>query len=189
MNELDLWSELKKGDNRAFKEIYDLYAASLINYGRKFTSELNVIEDCMHDLFVNIWKNRNNLSQTDSIIKYLCVSLRREIIRKIQNTKTSASEVELENIPFNATISWEETLIEEEENQAQKQKLAKAFEVLSSRQKEAVYLRYFEEMEYDDICTVMDINYQSVRNLISKAIQQMRDHSAIFFVSYYFIFN
>ena len=69
MDDLQLWIRLKKGNQNAFKEIYDLHAGSLENYAKKFTSDIELIEDTIHDIFVQIWQKKESLSDTDSIIK------------------------------------------------------------------------------------------------------------------------
>ena len=45
---------------------------------------------------------------------------------------------------------------------------------LTSRQREAVTLYYIEERKYEEICEIMDINYQSLRNLIHRSLTKLR---------------
>ena len=80
-NDLDIWRNLKRGDKRALESIYREHASALLKYGRKFVADGQLVEDCLQDLFIDIWQKRQNLSDTDSIKKYLLVSLRRLIIR------------------------------------------------------------------------------------------------------------
>jgi RNA polymerase sigma-70 factor (ECF subfamily) len=68
----------------------------------------------------------------------------------------------------------EDIMIHDEVDKDKKAKLQEAFKVLSSRQREAIFLKYYQEMSYEQICEVMDINYQSVRNLISKGIIELK---------------
>ncbi len=184
MDDLLLWRRLREGDQRALKEVYDLYAGSLANYAKKFTHNTEVIEDSIHDLFVSIWQKKENLSDTDSIIKYLCVSLRRDLIRKVSKSLnvTSFDYSEKSDVDFSLTI--EDLLIQHETDNAKQEKLRNAFGELSSRQREAIFLKYYEEMSYEQICEVMDINYQSVRNLISKGIIELK--KVIGFISLFF---
>lgn len=70
-------------------------------------------------------------------------------------------------------LSVEEKIIEEEFNTEMEGQLQDAYIILSQRQKEAIFLRYHESMEYDQICEIMSINYQSVRNLISTGIKKL----------------
>ena len=182
MDDLQLWIRLKKGNQNAFKEIYDLHAGSLENYAKKFTSDIELIEDTIHDIFVQIWQKKETLSDTDSIIKYLCVTLRRELIRRIEKSHKTSGLDYVENQDTNFDLSIEDILIRDETNEKNKNMLQQSFEFLSSRQREAIYLKYYEEMSYEEICEIMDINYQSVRNLISKGIIELRKFIVMWFL-------
>ncbi len=175
MSDEILWSKLKQGDAKALREIYDLHICDLENYCKKFTKDIELIEDVLHDMFVNIWQKRDTIGHTDSIMSYLCVSIRRDLIKRINKSALIISLENTEKLDTNFSISAEDILIQEENSKIDKIKLEKAFEHLSHRQREAIYLKYYNEMSYEEICTVMDINYQSVRNLISKGILLLRE--------------
>ncbi|MBK8054188.1 MAG: sigma-70 family RNA polymerase sigma factor [Saprospiraceae bacterium] len=174
MNDLQLWQKLRSGDQAAFKIIYDTHARGLATYARKFTDNVELIEDSIHDLFVSIWQKREGLSDTDSIIRYMCVALRREIIRRISKSNQVSSFDYAENKEIDFALSVEDMMIHDEVDKDKKERLQEAFKELSSRQREAIFLKYYQEMSYEQICEVMDINYQSVRNLISKGIIELK---------------
>jgi len=185
-----LWSKMKNGDPKALKEIYDRYVHDLENYCKKFTKDVELIEDVLHDMFVLIWQKRETIGHTDSIMSYLCVSVRRDLIRKVNKAGLTSSIENTEKMDVSFSISAEDILIQEESKEDDKAKLEKAFEHLSHRQREAIYLKYYNELSYEEICTIMDINYQSVRNLISKGILLLREKMVgvlvFIFVNLYF---
>jgi len=45
---------------------------------------------------------------------------------------------------------------------------------LSSRQQEILYLKFHSEMDYDQIIEIMGLNYQSARNLVTRALEALR---------------
>lgn len=182
MDDLKIWRQLKSGDQKALKMVYDSCLVSLENYGYKFTSDIEMIEDAIHDLFIQIWDKRSTLNDTDSIIKYLCVSLRRELIRRLQKNEKTSSYEYIENHDHQFTISIEDILIQNEVSSDQRVKLSQGLSQLSSRQREAIFLKYYEGLGYDQICEVMQINYQSVRNLISKGILELKNHIGVLFL-------
>ena len=49
---------------------------------------------------------------------------------------------------------------------------------LSPRQQQIIHLYYIEERKYDDICQIMGINYQSVRNLMHRSMSRLRETAA-----------
>ena len=182
MNDLDRWQELKNGNPKALEEIYSGEVTHLLRYGNKFSNDAQLVEDCIHDLFIELWKNREGLSATDSIRRYLLVAIRRKIIRRIEQQKKRLSNEEPQEYHFEAEISVDMEIIQEETNAAQLKELKSALEGLSSRQKEVIYLKYFTGMDYEAIGAIMDINYQSVRNLVSKALKSLKEHMMLFWI-------
>lgn len=173
MSDTLLWEQFKSGDVAAFRQIYSDHLDPLIRYGSRFTSDSSIVEDAIHDLFVYLWQNRLSLSSTDSIRRYLLVSTRRRIIKQLKQGN-KISQTEPEDIPFQASLSIEDHLIEKEWSAERKEKVTRAFDHLSKRQKEALFLKYQHNMDYEEICEAMDLNYQSARNLVSGAIRKIR---------------
>ena len=182
MSDIELWKLLKEGDKNALEKIYLDHISLLIRYGRKFVANEQLVEDCVQDLFVELWKNREGLSETDSIKRYLMVAIRRKVIRQISKVQKTESSNPAEDYEFGAELAIEDHLIDLEISEEQSIKLKAAFENLSKRQKEAVYLKYYSGLDYEDICEVMDISYQSIRNLIFNALKSLRKHMLLFFM-------
>ena len=69
----------------------------------------------------------------------------------------------------------EHTYLEKEKSCFENIKVKHLLAQLSPRQREALTLYYIEEKKYEDICTIMDMNYQSVRNLMHRGITRLRE--------------
>ncbi len=167
-----LWKQLKEGDKKALEKIYRLNFSDLYKYGCKFSADKSLVEDAIQELFITIFEKRENLSQIDSIKPYLLISLKRNLINKIKKEK-KISDIELEEKYFDVELSLDEKLISNELNEEKALKLKQAITKLSSRQKEALYLKYYSGLDYDEICEIMDLNYQSARNLVSRALLKL----------------
>ncbi len=172
MSEKKLWNQLKAGDKAALETIYRTYFKDLYSYGKKFAKDTAVIEDCIQELFIELWSKRENLSETDQIKPYLYVSIRRKILSQVKKGR-SQTGIELQEYHFDAELSFEHILIQKEDNVERKKYIETAFEQLSDRQKEILYLKYYAQMDYDAISEIMDMNYQSARNLVSRAIAKL----------------
>ncbi len=57
-----------------------------------------------------------------------------------------------------------------------KLQLSKALKTLTARQQEAIYLYYIQEIPLKELSTLLDMNYQSTRNLIHRAMTKLRQH-------------
>jgi RNA polymerase sigma factor (sigma-70 family) len=54
------------------------------------------------------------------------------------------------------------------------EQLNKSINQLSDRQKEAIYLRYHQGLSVEQVAEVLNLNYQSTKNLLHRAILQLR---------------
>ncbi|MEM6763591.1 MAG: sigma-70 family RNA polymerase sigma factor [Bacteroidota bacterium] len=175
MNDHDLWQALKNGNKSSLERIYKDHVEHLIRYGYRFSQDIQLIEDCLQDLFIELWKNREGLGNTSSIRPYLMVSLRRKLIKKINKYQLHQADLEPDTYDFQVDLDIEQLMIQDEHSEEQLKKIQTAFQSLSDRQKEAIYLKYYQDMDYGDIAEAMGINYQSVRNLVFRAVSSLRE--------------
>ncbi len=167
-----LWLAFKDGSKEAFDTLYKTYIQSLIQYGYKITNNRSLIQDCIQDLFVELWQNRSTLSQVHSIKRYLLKSLRYKILRSLQKDMAQAlDEAELPN-DFDTIESH---ILAQEDSQWNAQQLAAALLQLPKRQKEAIHLRYYQELSNEEVAQIMGVNYQSACKFIYTALKTLRE--------------
>ena len=109
----------------------------------------------------------------NTIRPYLLVSLRHKLVNKLKKRSQTEHKEAQDVFSDEGVDSVEERIIETEFKAEINSKLNEAYQVLSSRQREALFLRYHHGLAYEDICDSMNINYQSVRNLISQALKKL----------------
>lgn len=172
-NDTELWQAMKNGSRAAFQTIYEEHIDAILQYGRRFSSDQQLVEDCVHDLFVNIWRTREGASQTDAIRQYLLVAVRRILIKRLKKAQ-AFQDLPEENIHFEQEDNVETELIEAEQASADQYRLTEAMQQLSARQREAIFLKYHQGVAYEEIAKIMGINYQSVRNLVFNGITKLR---------------
>jgi RNA polymerase sigma factor (sigma-70 family) len=175
-DEAFVWDCFRGGDRKAFAEIYERFAKALYNYAYKLTHDSQTAQDAVQELFVEIWEARERLSATNSIRFYLYRSLRRKIHRSYQTEwRTELNALQDHEVPD--TLLWpsiEEMTITQESLEANVKWLKSQLEQLSAREYEALQLRFYDGLEYDQIAEILQINDQSARNLITRAIQRLR---------------
>ncbi|MCB0559450.1 MAG: sigma-70 family RNA polymerase sigma factor [Lewinellaceae bacterium] len=175
MSESLLWSQLREGRKAALEKLYRSHAPALLQYGGKFSTDQQLVEDCLQDLFIDLWQRRGQLSPVSSVQSYLLVAMRRRVIRQLSRQQKHETTEEPEEHQFDFEIAIDEQIAARELSHEQQRKLKQALEQLSARQKEAIYLKYQLGMDYEDICKAMDISYQSVRNLAHSALSRLKE--------------
>ncbi|MEZ4901642.1 MAG: sigma-70 family RNA polymerase sigma factor [Spirosomataceae bacterium] len=183
----ELWQAFKDGNREAFTQLYNQYIEDLLIYGYRVTSDRQLIRDSIQDLFLYLWRSRASLTDTDSIKFYLYRSLRNRIIRNSEKNNHVAIDFAhlFENII--GELSFEDNLIANEQLSAQLQQLKQAIQQLPKRQQEIIQLRYYHDFGFEEIAEMMQINNQSVRNLLHRAITELRHHFSMIlylFVAY-----
>ena len=173
------WNLFRAGNKDAFEHIYRMHINSLYGYGRHFSKEINVVEDCVQDMFIELWSRRSNLGDTDNVKGYLFLSLRRRIIKQVKVSKNISLEEDMSKLNFDAELSIDHIMINEELTNEQSTLLKNAFETLSPNQREILYLKFHQDIDSKDIAVMLDINYQSVRNAISRALIKMRKQMSL----------
>ncbi|MEK6481417.1 sigma-70 family RNA polymerase sigma factor [Catalinimonas sp. 4WD22] len=155
----------------AFVELYNIFFEDLCRYGKRITNQKALIEDSIQDLFVEIWKNKKDLPEVNSVKYYLYKRLKRKIIKKlIDKRKIPLENNVLEEYNFNIVFSHESELISKQFSEDQQKKLQKALNSLSRRQKEAITLRFYDGFTTQEVAGLLSMNTKSVRNLIYRAM-------------------
>lgn len=172
-----LWELLKSGNDASLIALYNRYFYNLISYGYQFTKDKELIEDAVQDLFVDLNVKRRQLPNIKFSVKaYLLKSTKFKIIQYIrQETKSNDAHQESRFFEFDYACSIERNIISKQMEEEQKQRLKRATETLTSRQREVLYYFYNEQLGYDQIKDIMELqSVKSVRNLIYKAISHLR---------------
>lgn len=173
--DITLWEALQQGSQQAFATIYDRYFQRLYEYGIRLHPDEDLVKDAIQELFIKLWTNKDTLTSANPL-PYLLVSLRSTIYSRLRPRKNAVLiSFDQEQHDFLAHFSAESANIKKEQLQAQHQRLLNALNQLNARQKEILYLRYFEELDYESIAAIMNLSVKGAYKLSARALQNMRD--------------
>lgn len=168
-----LRDSMRRGVEDAFMDIYHNNYDMLYSYGFKISKSRELTQDCIHEIFMDLWKRREGLADILNTKGYLLKSLRTMIVKKIVKEKRVIGVASI-NMEVDLEISQEDLIIRDELNIEKSQILIKAINKLSKRQKEVIYLRFFDNLDFETISEITSLKYQSVRNLLHKALLSLR---------------
>lgn len=173
--ETSLWRDFRSGSRKALNEIYDQHSFHLYAYAKGITADKALISDCIQDLFVQLWIKRETLTDDVFSVKlYLMRSLRRMILRKtIQGNRIKVTDVP-ESYDTVVEFNIETRTVEREEEKERSNSLNAAISDLSSRQKEAIALKFYQNLSYEEIASIMNTDVKAVYNLIGRSILSLR---------------
>ena len=176
IDEVQVWDQFRSGDQSAFSTLYQHFVQPLYSYSLGVTNDKELIKDCLHDLFVELWRNHATLGPTTSVKFYLMASIKRKLIRHMETSLKHMNHHSNYMKDFvEEEMSQENILIKYEEEIVSNKRLNQCMNLLSKRQREAISLRFFHNMDTDQISNSMRINPQSVYNLIFGALRVMKE--------------
>lgn len=180
----NLWKRYLSGEGDALESILRNHYNLLVQYGKKFTDDTDLVKDCIQALFLSLWQNRVTIHETSSVPNYLLKSLRNRLQRELSKNKNviSIDDKFMEfKQNYRSELSPEAKLILEEQTYLLAEKVKLGIESLSRRQQEIIYLRFYLNATSEEISEIMGISRQSVYNLLNESIGNLKKISEIHF--------
>jgi RNA polymerase sigma factor (sigma-70 family) len=169
--------DIRSGDYDAFTLLYNKYSQPLTQYGLKFIANLPAVEDCLHDVFVWLWANRQKLDMHTSVKSYLFKAVRTTMLHWLQkqNRLRGLNPGDEPGYLFELQLT-PETLVLHNENQRQlRQQIKVVLSALTTKQKEVIYLRYYEGLNFEDIARNMNLSVKACYKLMGRALSILRE--------------
>ena len=184
-----LWQLLREGERKGLEGLYRLYSKELFKYGLALVNDEGFIQDCIQEVFIDLWKYHLNLQKAENVKVYLFKSLSHKIYRESKKrSKWKWEELGEDSFGDLSVESKEGELISVQQEKNLQIKLARGLEKLPIRQKQVIQLLYFEQFSYEEVSKMMGINLRSVYTLAWKAIASLKKYvvSLIFFLFFSF---
>lgn len=148
-------------------------------YGVKLTSEGELVEDAIHDIMIYIWEHRTDIQDMRNPPAYFFTSFRNLLFRKLKQVKLN---VEDHSIGSDDDATPEKKMIDKETALNRQQQLERSFEELTPRQLEAVLLRFYHQMSYEEIAGIMNITTKATYKLMARALAVLKEKYVHLFV-------
>lgn len=176
-----IWNKIKAGDLDALGNLYDNYISKLYQYGMNICSDKEFVKDSIHDVFLDIYKYRENLCETNNPEYYLLKSLKNKLSKKYHSKAITIAIDTYKGFSIEGleTPSEEENIIELENKTENSIKLKTAMGMLTKQQKKVINLRYMEQMSYSEIAESMNISVETARTIIYRGIKLLRQNMLI----------
>ena len=174
-DDLLLWDKFRNGDADAFAALIRVHYQDLFNYGTRIARDEELVKDGIQDLLLSLWKNRSTISGTSFVKYYLLKSLRRGLMKTMDKRR----HFSLSDYSYFEGIAGGQGLMPEghvgEGEMAElSQKIRKLLKSMPLRQQEAIYLRYYMDADIEEIGEIMDLNRQSVYNLLHRSLKKLK---------------
>lgn len=171
----ELWEQLRNGQRRAIEDLYRFNYQVLYSYALKICGDKELSMDCVQDLFVRLWEKREQLNAVSKVRSYLLQSIWHSVIKVMKKQNKNMLIDENSHYDIDMVFPHINALIESQEKDSKKKMLDNALNNLSSRQKEIIFMQYYEGLTIEEIQQITELKYQSIKNLTHRAMIVLRD--------------
>ncbi len=168
---------LKEDDEKPLNHLFTFYYNRLYRVGVRWCADGSLTEECIQDVFLDLWLYRQSLGTILSLENYLKISLRRRIFKKLKKIDplSISHNFDPETTPsVLTTAAYETILIEQQTDAIAKQNLLNAMATLTPKQREIIHLKYFEELSYKDIADKTGVDTGALYKLLHDAVKKMK---------------
>jgi RNA polymerase sigma factor (sigma-70 family) len=154
-----------------YRNLYTRYYPKLYNYGRKFTTDVTLIEDSIQDIFLDYWKRKDIHDQPTAINSYLFSAFRYSLFKKINRERRL---IALSGNNDDPDFSADHFISQPNAAPDMERQIQAALRQLTARQREALFLRFYEGLSYEEIAVVMSLSVKASYKLMARALLQLK---------------
>ncbi len=165
-----LMLRLKRGDERAFKALFDKYKRRIVNYARRFVSSPERAEDAAQETFLRLYRSRESYEPKSKFRTYLYHIATNTCLNHVRKrdwlVREEANEESVTDRIVDTAFAKPEDALAGEELRVL---VERALMALPEGQRTALVLLRFEDMSYEEIAAVMDASVPAVKSLLNRA--------------------
>jgi RNA polymerase sigma-70 factor (family 1) len=168
-----LLSLIAKGNEKAFKVLYEEYFSRLSAYVFKFCKSTSLTEDVLQEVFMKLWVNRLALIDVEvpeAYILFIAKNTTIDWLRKLAGQTTLIVDL--------ALVSQKEECGNEAEDKMSVDRLenliATALSQLSGQKQKVFQLSKIEGLSHDEIASELHLSKSTVKNHLSETMKYIR---------------
>lgn len=175
------WARLKTGDSQALGYLYDQYSDKIFMSALRLSADRDLAKDVLQEVFIEIWNYRNTLADVHYVQGYLLRVMRNIMVRKLKKNQL-VLHMDLQDSIHSSAESIESLLISADADREKLSRLQRAVATLTRRQQQILQMRFYEGLNYEQIAEKLNMNYQSVNNLVFRTINRLRSELLLLFI-------
>jgi RNA polymerase sigma-70 factor (ECF subfamily) len=155
------------GDDDAFMKLVDHYSGRLLYYIRRFLEDADRSDDVLQEVWLTVYRKINTVRDVSAFSVWLFRIARNRAIRLLRDESRYVFVEQYDE--SNLIDDDRESLLFDDID-----RLHRVLRTLSPSQKEAIVLRFFEDMNYQEISDIMGCSVGTVRSRIHYAKRELR---------------
>ena len=169
----DLLNRIRKGDERAFAELYERYAPAAFGLAARICGDRSLAEDAVQEAFLSIWRRPGAYTaERGSVAAYVMGTVHHKAVDGVRHEESVKRRERAVSEPADAV---EDTIEEEGWMAIMRGELRGAVEKLTPLQREAIDLAYFEGLTYSEVADKLGIPLGTAKTRMRDGMLRLRD--------------
>jgi RNA polymerase sigma-70 factor (ECF subfamily) len=178
----ELMLRVKDGDGASFGLLLEKHRAAVIHFLYRMVQNHAVAEELAQEAFLRVYRSRATYEPTAKFTTWLfriATHLALNWLRDGKNERT-VEQLDEQNpeLPARQISDQRPTVEQRLLYQAKMQEIRRAIAGLPAKQRAAVLMHKYEEMEYSQIATVLGCSESAVKSLLFRAYETLRGRLA-----------
>lgn len=174
LSEHKLLARLKKGDQNAFKEIFNQHYSLLCAIAYNYVKDTAVSETLAEDALLSVWDKFEELTFTTSLKAYLMRAVRNKSIDYLRSSKIEESHISIDDVDNHCFLPDEE-LFEKYVLAELEQKIEAAINTLPEECRKVFTMSRYDDNSYQEIADNLNISINTVKYHIKHALSLLRE--------------
>ncbi|MDR2361409.1 MAG: RNA polymerase sigma factor [Prevotellaceae bacterium] len=185
-----LFCKFKEGDEDAFSFFYQLFVNELYAYGKGLCAESEWVKDVIQDVFLKIYFKEKEYESLAHFKYFLLKSVKNKLY-DLYKSKSIAATTPIADTGMDFTLAATvlDDIVRSDDRLIIQQKINKLLSTLTARQREAIYLRFIQELDYAQIAEMLNMNLTSVRKLVSRSLKRLKENQRLLFVYLFLLYT
>ena len=171
LKELLLITQIKKGDIKAFEQLFRLYYSPLCWYATSIVGNRETAEEIIEDLFYTIWKEKERLNIFRSVKSYLYTAAWNGCLL---HHRQRQKDEELQRKMLQATPTYTSSPEDEAEFEELQKLVDGCIAQMTERCRNIFLMHRDEGLKYAEIAIQLGISVKTVEANMSKALASLR---------------
>jgi RNA polymerase sigma factor (sigma-70 family) len=169
-----LFNALTADDSSALSVLFLRHYDHLMHYGMQTGADRTLVEGSIQELFIYIFQSSGCFDEIIMVRAYLFKSIRRRVLEKIRAERKLKSSRKKWFYHIDLQFSPSDLAVQKNQLRTTNESLSNALNILPWRQREAIYLRYYNGLNTREIAEIMGVANQTVLNTLCQALKKLR---------------
>ncbi|HEX5423129.1 MAG TPA: sigma-70 family RNA polymerase sigma factor [Candidatus Acidoferrales bacterium] len=179
-SDVQLMLDVKAGDEASFDLLLRRYRTPLVNFLFRMVRDSATAEDLAQEVFLRVYRARKQYSPTAKFTTWLFRIATNLALNSIRDNRHRQMEDSIDAQPETEDAAPKELPSHElpvDERMIERDRcdlIRRAVEALPQKQRAAVVLHKYEEMDYSEIAKILDCSESALKSLLFRAYETLR---------------